>query len=100
MNLNLNHEGFENYLVNKHYVDGGVQYRFKFENGYGASIIKHRYSYGYESDLWELGVLIWHNDNNHICKCNLTYNTEITDDVIGWLTDEEVRNLLERIKNL
>lgn len=96
MNLNLNHEGFENDLVEKNYIFGGIRYKFKFDNMYGASIIKHLGSYGYESDLWELGVLIWWDDHN----CNLTYDTEITDDVIGYLTDEEVRNLLERIKNL
>ena len=63
---------------------------------YGASRIKHLGSYGYENDLWELEVLIWWDDHN----CNLTYDTEITNDVIGYLTNEQVQNLLERISNL
>ena len=47
MNLILNHEGFENYLVEKNYIFGGIQYKFKFDNMYGASIIKHFGYYGY-----------------------------------------------------
>ena len=65
---------------------------FKFENGYGASVIKHYGSYGYAEDLFELAVL------DSIGR--LSYDTPITDDVIGHLTNDEVLKLLERIKNL
>lgn len=33
---------------------GGVRYRFKFDNGYGASVICHMGSYGGKDGLWEL----------------------------------------------
>lgn len=65
---------------------------FKFENGYGASVIKHYGSYGYEEDLFELAVL---NSAGDLC-----YDTPITSDVIGHLTNDEVLKLLEKIKNL
>lgn len=71
-------------------------HRFKFDNEYGASVVKHFGSYGYEDDLFELGV-VWYGDNEF---GNLTYNTDITNDVIGYLTNEQVLELLERIKNL
>ena len=73
---------------------GGDSYshRFKFENGYGASVIKHYGSYGYEEDLFELAVL---DSNGSLC-----YDTTIADDVIGHLTNDEVLKLLEIIKNL
>ena len=64
---------------------------FKFPNNYGASVIKHYGSYNYEEDKFELAVL--HNNK-------LTYSTPITDDVIGWLSNDEVINLLETIKSL
>ena len=64
---------------------------FRFPNNYGASVIKHWGSYGYEEDKFELAVL--HKDM-------ITYNTPITDDVIGHLTNDEVLELLEEIKNL
>ena len=96
MNLILNHEGFENNLLDKQTRDGGVQYAFKFENGYGASVVKTKGSYGFEKDLWELAVL----EFTDTTKFRLIYDTNITSDVEGYLSDEEVRNLLEQIKNL
>lgn len=95
-NLELNCGEFEKYLIEK--IDRslfdtpGVQYKFKFDNGYGASVIKHYGSYGYELDLWELAVLGPDGD--------LNYGTSITDDVLGYLTDEEVRETLKQIQEL
>jgi len=66
--------------------------RIFFENGYGASVAQHKYSYGGEEGLYELAVL----DKDG----NLTYDTEITNDVIGWLTEDDVENLLSRIESL
>lgn len=100
MNFNLNYEGFEEYLLKRTVLDDnrkGVHYLFKFPNRYGASVIKHRYSYGYENDLWELGVIRFGTDDE---VWRLTYDTEITCDVIGSLTDDDVRDLLKRIKEL
>lgn len=98
MNLVLNHEGFENHLIKRRECYEGIQYIFRFENFYGASIIKHGGSYGHRDDLWELAVIRFENDDND--SWNLNYDTSITDDVIGRLTDEEVRDLLRQIKEL
>ena len=96
MNLLLKCEGFEKCLIKIHEIFGGIQYIFRFENDYGASVIKHGGSYGRELDLWELAVIKF--DNND--EWHLNYDTEITDDVIGSLTDDEVRDLLTQIKEL
>ena len=103
MNLKLNYEGFEENLMNteKHrclYDVDGIQYLFRFDNNYGASVIKHSGSYGYKEDLWELAVIKFYGDGIH--DWNLNYETPITDDVIGWQTDEGIRNLLQQIKEL
>ena len=45
MNFKLNYEGFDNYLLGKGFIDGGVHYVFRFENGYGASVIKAYWTY-------------------------------------------------------
>lgn len=76
---------------------GGVQYMFKFDNGYGASVIRTPYSYGGRNGLWELAVCKYYEflDRWHIC-----YNTPITDDVIGYLKDEDVMEYLKQIKEL
>ena len=99
LNFELNYEGFEDYLVFKELEPSmfGAQvfYRFKFENGYGASVVKSRYTYGGLQDLWELAVISWVDD-----EWGLNYDTPITDDVEGYLTDEDVRGLLGQIKEL
>lgn len=71
-------------------------HHFRFPNDYGASVIKHKVSYGYEQDLFELAVLSFHDKD----KGELCYSTEITDDTIGWLDNDKVLGLLERIKSL
>lgn len=96
MNLDLNIQGFEQNLIEKKPIWDGRQYLFRFDNGYGASVVKHHGSYGSYDDLWELAVL--HFDGNG--KWHLVYDTPITDDVEGFLDDEDVRNLLNQIRDL
>lgn len=100
MNLLLNYEGFEQWLIAREVNDvlGGVQYIFRFENNYGASVVKHICSYGHEQDLWELAVILF--DGEGDSDFNLCYDTPISEDVEGWLNDENVRNLLKEIKEL
>ena len=71
-------------------------HRFKFKNNYGASVIKHYGSYGFEEDLFELAVLDFHNS----VIGDLAYDTPIADDVLGYLTNDQVLDYLEQIKNL
>jgi hypothetical protein len=71
---------------------GGVMSRIQFENGFGASVVRSEYTYGGKDGLYELAVL----DSDG----NLTYDTPITEDVIGYLTEEDVTNLLEQIESL
>lgn len=73
----------------------GLNYKFIFPNGYGASVIKNVASYGHEKDLFELAVLKKVNDEKYI----LCYDTPFTDDVIGYLTNDDILELLEEIKN-
>ena len=88
----LDYTGYENQLVkSENYIDG-YHWSFMFPNGYGASVIKHRGSYGSEDDLFELAVL---KDGEGLC-----YSTPITDDVIGWLDNQEVLDLLKKISEL
>lgn len=87
----LKYEGFEKHFKNERHIFDGYQWIFEFENSFGASVVKHIGSYGSEEDLFELGVL----KEGHLC-----YSTPITNDVIGRLKNEEVLELLERIKAL
>jgi hypothetical protein len=73
----------------------GVQAIVFFDNGYGASVIKGTGSYGVDDDLYELGVVKADGDSWDLC-----YTTEITNDVIGYLSEEEITNLLQEIEAL
>jgi len=70
----------------------GYQLIYKFDNGYGASVVKHDMSYGGKSGLYELAVL---DSDGGLC-----YNTDITEDVIGHLTMGDVDKLLVEISHL
>jgi hypothetical protein len=70
----------------------GVQARITFDNGYGASVVKTPYSYGGDKGLYELAVL---GTDGH-----LTYDTPITNDVIGYLRDIDVTDVMEKIQQL
>lgn len=66
-------------------------YHYEFKNGYGASVLRSSYSFGGDRGLFELAVL----KDGDIC-----YSTPITNDVIGYLTADEVTEHLQRIEKL
>lgn len=99
----LNYEGFEKYYLDNKYnnnkkygwENGKQQWLFRFENGYGASVIKHWGSYGFEDDLFELAVIKFDGDD-----FKLNYETSITNDVIGYLSNNDVLRYLIKIQRL
>ena len=76
--------------------NGVIQKFYRFDNNYGASVVHPSYSYGNENGLWELAVLGYTDD----LYWYINYDTPITDDVIGHLTDEDVEKILHKIKEL
>lgn len=92
-------EGFEKY-IDDWTVTNGIwddQRVYRFDNDFGASIIYHQGSYGYEQGLIELAVIRWKEDGTNWW---LTYDTEITDDVIGYLSQQEAKDILQKIKEI
>ena len=69
----------------------GVKCRMMFENGYGVSVVSHTHSYGGKAGLFEIAVLD---------KDGITYDTPVTDDVIGYLKPEEVTEIMEQVQIL
>ncbi|MDP9651918.1 hypothetical protein [Paraburkholderia caledonica] len=76
-------------------LNGGTQKLYRFDNGFGASVVQHSFSYGSEYGQWELAVIKFEDDDWH-----LTYDTEVTDDVIGRLDWPEVESYLDQIEAL
>ena len=76
-------------------INGGIQYLAFYPNGYGASIVQHQFSYGGNIGLWELAVIKGTEEEWDIC-----YTTPITNDVLGYLEEAEVDELLIKIEAL
>lgn len=74
-------------------VDGVTgHWRFRFENGFGASIIP------YENGVLEGAVLVFHSDD--LEDFNLTYDTPVCHDVLRFFNMDEVRQFLTDISLL
>lgn len=75
---------------------GGTQDLYEFANGYGASVIRHRWSYGGARGLFELAVIEW--DDKYDAGWNLIYDVPDADDLVGHLTADEVQERLAQIE--
>jgi len=73
----------------------GIQAIKFFDNGYGVSAIMTPYSYGGPDGLYEIAILKGNEEEWEIC-----YDTYITEDVMGYLTNEDVETVLNQVKNL
>ena len=71
------------------------QWIYRFPNGYGASVVRGQLTYGGDRGLYELGVIVFDGD-----QYQLTYDTPVTDDVLGWLTIPDVAARLLQIAAL
>lgn len=76
-------------------VAQGDSYEAHFRNGWGASIIRHRGSYGWRDGLYELVVLA---EQNGVWDIEL--HSPVANDVCGWLTEDDVISLLIEISNI
>lgn len=85
-------KAFADLEFNTHPMGVGVRATIQFDNGYGASIVKTPYTYGGNDGLYELAVL----DNDG----DLTYDTPITEDVMGYLSPTEISDIMKQIQKL
>jgi len=82
---------FEDLRFKSHPLDG-VQSIMMFDNGYGVSVIRTSFSYGGKMGQYELAVL----DTSE----NITYNTPVTNDVLGHLSEKEVTRYMIEVQKL
>ena len=97
----MKHKTFADLKFNPHPTGPGIRARIHFKNGYGVSVVRFelmlsigssRYgSYTDNEQEWELAVL----KNDH-----LTYDTPITDDVLGHLSDDQVTEIMKQVQDL
>ena len=97
-------------LIYKHDIFDGTQRLYRFENNFGASVVRHSSSYGGNDGLYELAVIKWNPKANitlvenkpykRITGWKICYSTAITDDVIGYLKEDQVNTILSFIEKL
>ena len=73
-------------------VYGGIISRIIFDNGYGATVVQGPHSYGGADGLYELAV-VGKDDE-------ISYDTPVTGDVEGYLSEAQVTDLLIKIQQL
>jgi hypothetical protein len=73
-----------------------------FPNGYGVSVVRYKNpisktfsSYTLNDSEWEVAVIIGNKDDWRLC-----YDTDITDDVLGHLTEGEVDWVMLQVQQL
>ncbi len=100
--------------VRSHKIGPGTQRIYRFPNGYGASVVRLKLglvdspagdfygSYTNNEEEWELAVVRFTDDvrQEEGLLFTLDYSTPITDDTIGYLSEDEVEEILQQIKAL
>lgn len=90
----LNYEGYEEYLVeetNDYFGPDSFLYEFKFDNNYRAVIMKHLGTLGGSNDLFELVIYY---------KYNMVSDSPVGTGIKGFLTNEQVLEVLDKLKEL
>lgn len=70
---------------------GGQAAKHTFPNGYTASVITGGHRYSNNEEPYEIAVM----QGGDLC-----YDTPVTEDVLGYLTEEAANDILQQIANL
>ena len=76
-------------------VSPGIHYWIHLNDKYVVSVIKTETSYGREKDLWEIGLLRNYGPKDDELV-HIEEDFDLGDDVIGWLTEDEVNDWIEK----
>lgn len=97
-------KSFKDIEFKPHRFGEGVHGLIFFDNGYGVSVVRYKNFYvnnnGYSSYTsndreWEVAVIYGNEKDWELC-----YNTHITDDVLGHLTEGEVDWVMFQVQEL
>lgn len=90
---------FKDLVFNPHPVahsyDGSVHALEFFSNGYGVSVVQGPMFYTRSADEYELAVL-----RGQSGSWKLTYETPVTDDVVGCLSKDQVTEYMKQVQEL
>lgn len=86
-------------------LNGGIQKLYQFENGYGASVVRHWASYGYKQGQWELAVLRDVDLDGDEPYFDFEQDQKLSEEdngmgIIGNLSNRKVQRILKEIMEL
>jgi hypothetical protein len=95
-------KSFKDIEFKTHSFGEGVHGLLFFPNGYGVSVVRYKNpisktfsSYTSNDNEWEVAVITGNKDKWELC-----YDTDITDDVLGHLTEGEVDWVMLQVQQL
>ena len=83
---------YNKYIIDINCINNGMQVLFRFDNNFGLSVVCHSFSFGNHKQKFEVAVIKFESDDTWF----LNYDTEITDDVLGYQSKEDLLSLIER----
>ena len=85
------------FFENEDYGDGAINAFMFFDNNFGVSVIRFKYSKGGSKGLYELAVVYMSPEMN---ESKIHYNNDVAQgDVRGYLTEDGVSELMEQVQN-
>lgn len=78
----------------------GICARVTFDNNYGVSIVRFPGSYGHYDGLYECAILMYSDDDWRICHHTQVHRHWNTDDVIGYMSEEQVELLIKDVESI
>ena len=100
-------------VVRPHPTGRGIHKLFRFANGYGASCVRFMLpeavaglmdrpyaSFTNASNEWEVAVIRWISKPREPLNFELVYDTPVANDVIGYVPEDDLDALLDKIAEL
>jgi hypothetical protein len=92
---------FSQIVFEPHPIGEGKHGKLFLPNGYGISVVRFKIPglTGYGSycngNTWEVAILKGTQDNFELC-----YDTEFTNDVLGFQTEDDINNILGKLRRI
>lgn len=84
---------FTSYIIDINSYNKGMQVLFRFPNNFGISLVCHSFSYGNSNDEFEIAIINYNSEEND--DWDICYTTELTQDVLGYQSKEDVIDVIQ-----
>jgi hypothetical protein len=86
---------YTQYIIDFKSINKGMQLLFRFDNNYGVSLVSNSFSYGNKQEKFEIAIIKFNSEDGD--NFELTYDTHITNDVLGYQSKEDVISVIEKV---